>query len=178
MKYRTIFHLISSAFEKAGISGILIGAFAVNYYKVPRRTTDIDFLIIKDEYKKIMELLTNEGYHEDYTKEVFARLKGKGIELLDMDFMFVDKDTFDKIMKAGKEISIAKQKFVVPSLDHLIALKLHAVKNAPKHRGNKDIFDIVELIRANKINFKNAEFKNLCLKYGTEDIYDRILDRI
>ena len=178
MKYRTIFHLISSVFNKVGASGILIGAFAVNYYKALRRTDDIDFLIRKEDYAKIREVLETEGYNEDDAREVFARLKGKSLELIDLDFMFVDKDTFDKIMKDSKKMSIAKQDFRVPSLEHLIALKLHAVKNGPKRRGNKDLFDIVELIAANKVDVKTSDFKNLCLKYGTVEIYNKILNRI
>ncbi len=178
MKHRTIFHLISSVFSKTGVCGILIGAFAVNYYKALRNTVDIDFLIRKDDYSKILKLLETKGYKEDCVRDIFARLKGKNLELIDLDFMFVDTDTFEKIMKDSKNISIAKQKFKVPSLEHLIALKLHAIKNGPKSRGNKDLFDIVELIKANKVAIKSENFKNLCIKYGTGEIYNKILERI
>ena len=101
MKYRTIFHLISSVFDKVGASGILIGAFAVNYYKALRRTDDIDFLIRKEDYAKIREVLETEGYNEDDAREVFARLKGKSLELIDLDFMFVD-NTIDAWLKISE----------------------------------------------------------------------------
>ncbi len=97
---------------------------------------------------------------------------------MDVDFMFVDKDTLDKIINAGKEISIANQKFIVPRLNHLIALKLHAIRYNPKIREYKDLPDIIQLIRINELNVKDVEFKNLCLKYGTEELYNRILERV
>jgi hypothetical protein len=66
----------------------------------------------------------------------------------------------------------------VPCLNHLIALKLHAIKYNPKIREYRDLPDIIELIRINKINTKDVEFKNLCLKYGREELYNKILERV
>ena len=80
------------------------------------------------------------------------------------------------IMSEGEQLKIAGQKFTVPSLHHLIALKLHAIKNNPKIRLTRDLPDIVNLIRINELNVKNEKFKELCLKYGTEDIYHKILE--
>ena len=178
MKYPTIFHLISSIVDEAKVCCVLIVGFAVNYYKVTRQTADIDFLITKGDFEKILSSLEKEGFIQDYTQEVFARLKCNRANLMDLDFMFVDKETLDKIIKEGRQISIAGQKFIVPSLNHLIALKLHAIKHNPKIREYKDFLDIIELIRANKVKVKSGEFKGMCLKYGTEGIYNKILDRI
>ena len=178
MKYPTVFHLISAVFKKAGIASVLIGGFAVNYYKVTRQTADVDFLITKTDFEKISSLLKKEGYEEDYIQKVFSRLKGNRLYLMDLDFMFIDEDTLEEIIKGGKEISIAGQKFMVPSLEHLIALKLHAIKHNFEVRKNKDIPDIVNLLINNKVKAKSGKFKDLCLKYGTEKIYKEILDRI
>jgi hypothetical protein len=35
----------------------------------------------------------------------------------------------------------------------------------------------MELIRVNKVNVRSEEFKNLCLKYGTEELYNNILEK-
>ena len=178
MEYPDIFHLISDIFTKTKVTCVLIGGFAVNYYKVSRQTADIDFLITRDDFQKILGLLEEKGFKKDNIQEVFARLIGKESYLMDVDFMFVDKETLHKIVQAGKEISIAGQKFIVPSLNHLIALKLHAIKYNPKIREYKDLADIIDLIRINKLNIKDAELKKLCLKYGTEELYKKILERV
>lgn len=178
MGYPNIFHLITDIFAKTNVTAVLIGGFAVNYYKVTRQTADIDFLIIKDDFERILSLLEEEGFKKDYAQEVFARLIGDKPYLMDLDFMFVDKETLDNIINEGKEINIAGQKFIVPSLNHLIALKLHAIKYNPKIREYKDLSDVIELIKINKLKVKNEEFKNLCLKYGTEELYHKILERI
>lgn len=178
MKYFNIFQVISDIFIKGEVKCILIGGFAVNYYKVTRQTADIDFLITRDDFKKISGLLENKGFKEDDAQEVFARFIGERPYLMDVDFMFVDKETLDKILKEGKQISITGEKFIVPCLNHLIALKLHAIKYNSKLREYKDLADIIELIRVNKINVRAVEFKNLCLKYGTDELYQKILAKI
>jgi len=178
MKYPTIFHLISDIIHKTKTNCVLIGGFAVNYYKVTRQTADVDFLITKDDFEKILILLEKEGFKQEYAQKVFAQLKSEKSYLMDIDFMFVNKKTLDRIIKEGKEISIAGQKFIIPCLNHLIALKLHALKYNPKIREYKDFLDIVELIKMNEVNIKTNEFRNLCLKYGTEELYNRILQVI
>ena len=178
MKYPTVFHLISSISSDKGIIIVLIGGFAVNSYKVTRQTVDIDFLITKSDFEKIHGLLGEQGYREDYVNEVFVKFRTDSDYLMDLDFIFIDKKTLDKIIKEGKEISIAKQNFIVPSLDHLIALKLHSIKNNPNLRITKDLPDIIELIRANKINVENNGFKELCKKYGTQELYNEILKKV
>lgn len=176
MKYPTIFHLVSTVSKKTNVPFVLIGGFAVNYYKVTRQTADVDFLITKDGYQKMLSLLEKEGLKENYTQEVFARLTAEKPYFMDLDFMFVDKQTLDKIIKDGETLKIAEQKFIVPCLNHLIALKLHAIKHNPKIREFKDFLDITELIKVNKVDIKSDEFQDLCLKYGTEELYNKILD--
>ncbi len=171
-----IFHLISKISEKKGITCVLIGGFAVNYYKVTRQTADVDFLITKEDFEKILDLLEKAGYKKDYTHEVFIKLKSDKAYIMDIDFMFVDKETLVKIIKDGKKVSIAGEEFIVPSLNNLIALKLHSIKYNPKLRLTKDLPDIINLIRINNIDYKTKKFRELCLKYGTEDVYRKILD--
>ncbi|MFH1478507.1 MAG: nucleotidyl transferase AbiEii/AbiGii toxin family protein [Candidatus Omnitrophota bacterium] len=176
-QYPSIFHLFSDIFSKSKVNCVLIGGFAVNYYKVSRQTADIDFLITKEDFEKISDILIKKGFKKDYEHEVFTRLLGDEPYLMDTDFMFVDKDTLDKIIKDGKKISIAKQKFIVPSLSHLIALKLHAIKYNPSIREYRDMPDIIQLINVNKIDVKDTEFKDICLTYGTEELYNKILEK-
>lgn len=178
MSYRSAFHLISEISLKTGISCVLIGGFAVNYYKFSRQTADADFLITEEDFKKISGLLEKAGYKRDFSQNVFARFKSNKLYLMDIDFMFVDKDTLDKITGDGKEVVIAKHKFIIPSLNNLLALKLHALKYNFALRKNKDIPDIVSLVKLNAVDAKNAEFRQLCLKYGTQEIYEKILENI
>lgn len=174
---RSVFHLISDITHQKGVSCVLIGGFAVNHYKVVRQTVDIDFLIVKEDFEKISDALKEGGgYRQFSAQENFTQLESAQLSLKNIDFMFVDRPTLDSILKEAKPTPIAGQKFLVPSLNHLIALKLHSIKNNEKLRLLKDLPDIVSLIRKNNVDVEGAEFKGLCLKYGTEDIYRRVLE--
>ena len=81
----------------------------------------------------------------------------------------------EKIMEDGKEIEVVGEKLIVPSVNHLIALKLHAIRHSQKNRIWKDLPDVIRLIKMNGIDCKNKGFKDLCLKYGTSKIYQTIL---
>lgn len=176
MNERSIFHLISDLTQREGVPCILIGGFAVNYHKVTRQTADVDFLITKEDFDKILKFLEEAGYKKGLSQDNFIQLKSNHLSLMDVDFMFVDHETLSKIRKEGEQLKIAGQKFVVPSLDHLIALKLHSIKYNPKIRFSKDFPDIVSLIRINEVDIKDRKFKELCLKYGNEEIYHQLLE--
>ena len=178
MKNVSAFSLISDLIQRTGISCILIGGFAVNFYKVTRQTADIDFLITKEDFNKISAFLTKAGYKTISSQDAFSQLQSNQASLMDVDFMFVDEETLAQIKKSGREIEISGKLFLIPSLDHLIALKLHAIRHNYKIRLTKDLPDIINLIRINKIDVKNTGFKELCLKYGTEDIYRKIVEAI
>ena len=179
MNYESVFHLVSDISKRTGVSLVLIGGFAVNHYKYTRQTADVDFLIKEQDFQKILDSLETGGYKLDYRQEVFARLVStKRPMFLDIDFMFIDEETMVKIIKDSQKTEIAGCEFRVPLLEHLIALKLHATKYNPKLRLHKDILDIINLIRINNVDAKSEKFKELCLKYGSPELYQGILDSI
>ena len=155
-------------------SCILIGGFAVNFYKVSRATADVDFLITKEDFDKICGVLLAEGFKQLSKQENFAHFQSSGLGLIGVDFMFVDRETFAKIEEEGQKLKIGKTEFMVPSLSRLIALKLHSMKFNFKDRLAKDFPDIIGLIRTNQVNVHDTNFKELCLKYGSPEIYERI----
>ncbi len=57
--------------------------------------------------------------------------------------------------------------FHVPSLDHLIALKLHVLKQGLSHRVIKDFTDVTSLAQINAIDITGDKFRALCEKYGS-----------
>jgi hypothetical protein len=177
VRYPTIFHLLSTEFKKAKISCVLIGGFAVNYYGATRHTADVDFLISTEDSEKASKLLRKAGFKQSVSQDVFARFGDNRSYFMDIDFMFVDKETLGEITREGKKAKVAGKEFIVPSLNHLIALKLHSIKFNPI-RELTDLPDVVRLIQVNKVNVLSSGFKELCLKYGTKELYDRILGHV
>ncbi len=175
MTPENVFDLISREFPKNKIPCVLIGGFAVNNHKVSRQTVDVDFMINDANSEKAITTLKNAGYQLVNLQDAFAQFKSKDPAYMDLDLMFVDSPTFNEISKAGIKITLFGHDFFVPRVEHLIALKLHALKNNFSYRQDTDLPDIRKLVEANGIDPKSDPFKDLCLKYGNADIYRLIL---
>lgn len=177
MRYATVFDAIHAAFEKAGINYLLIGGFAINAYQFARQTNDIDFLICADDFKKLDPCLSGVGFEKKQVAELYAWYEGIDFPF-DVDVLFVDKKTLELMEQEGKHVKIAGHSFTVPSLTHLIAMKLHAIKNNPGKRKDKDLKDILELVQIHGLDVTSREFETDCRKFGPEGIYEEIIKKI
>lgn len=175
MEYPTAIDFFYGEFQKAGIRYILIGGFAINSYEVTRQTLDIDFLTTRDHYFLVIPRLKDAGYREFHLAETFARLNSDDPKLMDVDFMFVDPPTFNQMYREGKDVKMVGHEFRVPSINHLIALKLHAMKHNLARRWFKDVPDVLALIRRNNLDMRGPQMRGLFLKFGTEELYNQVL---
>ncbi len=174
MEYPTVFDLIATEFKKAGIDYILIGGFAVNAYKYGRSTKDIDFMIAEEDGPKASEILQRAGFKEFHKNENFLRFDGGQRYGWIVDLVFTNRQTLSQLIEHGGTAQIVGQTIPVPSIEHLIAMKLHAIKQQPEKRRSKDLLDIAQLIEINKIDFKNPKFREFFLKFGTPELYKQI----
>jgi hypothetical protein len=166
---------LKELFSAHKVPFILVGGLALHFHNFDRMTTDIDFMIADSDFKTIKPHLESLGYKLFAEEEAFARFDGSLKKLMNLDLLFVDQETFDTIRKEGKEIELRKTTVTVPSLYHLIALKLHAMKQNPKFRELKDFPDIIELIYHNKIDVREPAFQQILLKYGSKETFDKIM---
>ena len=171
---KDIFELTTEIFKKAGVEHVLIGGFAVNFYGASRQTADVDFLIADEDREKVLTAFEKAGYKLKEEGPIFARLLPPA-SFMDLDLLFVNRQTLQRISKNAKSVKLAGTELHIPSLEHLIALKLHAIKN-DRERELMDLSDIVRLIRSNKMNIKSDSFKKLCLQHGDKALYQKIME--
>jgi hypothetical protein len=65
-------------------------------------------------------------------------------------------------------------KLRIPALEHLLALKLHALKHGHIGRYSKDLLDVEALVRVNSLDMNSEKMRHLFLKYGSLKIYEQI----
>jgi hypothetical protein len=159
-----------------GLSFLIIGGHAVNAHGFTRFTKDLDLLIRRTDVAKWLAVLKSEGYAVEHEGDNFLQLSVASKGAAPLDLMFVNEPTFLQMEAASKEIQIQNHSFLVPCLDHLLALKMHALKHGPSRRGYKDLVDVLSLVDANRIDVRGDKFRSLCDKYGDAKIYERILD--
>jgi len=88
--------------------------------------------------------------------------------------MLVSDETFQKMSAQAKVTQYEQTAVSIPSIKHLIALKLHALKQDLRHRRIRDADDVINLVLQNGIDLEESRWRELFEKYGTLDWYERI----
>lgn len=153
---------------------LVIGGLAVNHYGYSRDTSDLDFFISQSDRAEWMKLLHDFGYASHNDGGNFIQYNPPAQNAWPVDLMIVQEKTFSPILIASRDADLFGVKTRVPSLEHLIALKLHALKNTRMSRFLKDFLDVEYLIRINQLDIQSKNIRALFDKYGTPDLYDKI----
>ncbi|HOB98637.1 MAG TPA: hypothetical protein PKM43_07815 [Verrucomicrobiota bacterium] len=165
---------IRIAREEPALGFLVIGGYAVAAHGHTRATFDVDFLVRQAEREAWFARLTAAELARFAETPAFAQFTqpdgGDGLDL-----MFVDDSTFNRMRQASEERDFGGTLARVPCLDHLLALKLHVLKQALPHRTSKDADDVEMLIRRNGLDLKDVRYEELFLKYGTREIYEIFL---
>jgi len=133
----------------------------------------VDVLIAEGQAKPLEEALRRIGYEEVVRSEIFARYRHGSPELADLDVLYVDDGTADRMSRQATECLLDGTPCRVPALSHLLALKLHAIRNNPA-REPRDFADIVELLRANTGAIGSDDLRLLCAKHGPEGMWRKL----
>lgn len=153
---------------------LVIGGLAVNFYGFSRDTSDLDFFISQNDRSEWMNLLEKFEYKNFHDGGSFIQYQAPDKNAWPVDLMLVQEKTFAPILEACVDADFFGVKSRVPSLEHLIALKLHALKNTRMQRFLKDFLDVENLIRINRLDIKSKTIRQLFDKYGTTDLYEKI----
>ena len=153
---------------------LVIGGYAVAAHGHTRATFDVDFLVRRAEREAWFARLSAAGLKLFGQSNAFAQFSQPG-DGDGLDLMLVDESTFDRMWQASEEREFGGSRARIPCLDHLLALKLHALKQALPHRTSKDAEDVEVLARRNRLNLSDLRYEQLFLKYGNRELYDTFL---
>jgi len=96
----------------------------------------------------------------------FFQMHPSDEQTLPVDVMMVNEPTFAKMLALAKECSALPPAARVVSLEHLLALKCHAIKHGHPGRVEKDVDDELGLVRANQLDVTASDWREIFLKYG------------
>lgn len=153
---------------------LVIGAYAVAAHGYVRATFDVDFVVRRSQRDKWFDRALSAGMDCLGKSDVFAQFTVSDAEIDGFDLMFVDDKTYDTMVEHAVLRTFGEVEAPVPSLNHLLALKLHAVKSAPDLRASKDLNDIEILVRRNELPVEKPEYEELFRKHGSDEIYQLI----
>ncbi|MGA2863480.1 MAG: hypothetical protein ABSF95_03225 [Verrucomicrobiota bacterium] len=169
-----LFQDIAAEAQKGKLDFLVIGGLAVVFHGYSRDTADLDLLIRREERGPWVELLSRLDYAVHQGRTNFVQLSPPKQGAWPVDLMLVGDATFDAILAAGLEVEMYGARLKIPSLEHLLALKLHALKHGHLKRYGKDLLDVEGLVRVNALDLRSEKMRHIFLRYGTIRIYEQI----
>ncbi len=152
---------------------LIIGGHALAAHGVARQTVDVDCLVAMQSREGLDTHLRQGGFQSAGESENFARYTHPSDFISDIDLLFVNAATFEKLQAGSLPLEKAGVTLRAPALSHLIALKLHAIRNAPS-REVGDLGDIARLLQANPGAIAPEELAALCEQFGPPGIFSRL----
>lgn len=165
--------------HKQDLEFLLIGGHAINAVGERRQTGDVDLVVREADKDNWKQLLLNLDYEIFNESNAFLQSQSPDIHQWPVDIMLVDDQTFNGLKEEAKTVNLGGQYDVlIPSIEHLVAMKLHALKQGSPKGRLKDLVDIAALVREGGIETRGDRFRQLCEKYATMDIYEEIIRTI
>ena len=153
---------------------VLVGGHAVIVHGYGRTTFDLDLIVRRTDQAAWSGLLLGLGYVAQHEGPTFLQFNARPNEPWPVDLMFVNAETFDKLLAAAKRVEIGKSSVPVASLMHLIGLKCHAIRHGHPGRVVKDMDDLLHLIEINQLSLTEPALREIVLKFGTTELYEKI----
>ena len=154
---------------------LVIGGLAVIHHGYSRETADLDLLVRKSNRSEWLSGLATLGYSLVTDGETFLQLESASQTAWPIDLMLVSDETFAKMHGQALQADFLGTKGLVPCAEHLIALKLHALKHGRIHRFLKDFQDVEGIVRKNRLDLNSEKCREIFLKYGTMDLYEKFV---
>jgi len=163
---KTVLENLIGFFTREQIDFALIGAFALHTYGYVRATQDIDFVVRGKGRQRVVRFLESLGYETLYRSKGFSNHVHPLASLGRVDFVYVEGDTADRLFSGTKPTMISETISVpVVRPEHLIALKIFAMKNDPE-RTFREMADIQQLLNLTSQIVDIDEVKGYFEKYG------------
>ena len=170
------FDEVASFLEGRGFRVALIGGLSLHAYGISRATFDLDLVTESAAQDALIAFLEAEGYETLHRSEGFSNHHRRGQGGDRLDFVYVDLDTSRKLFPACRPLlELGGRQALVPRPEHLVAMKVQAMKNDPK-RALQDMADVLELLRLPDVDLEEA--RGYFLRAGLHEEFDAIQRRL
>jgi hypothetical protein len=156
------------------LPSLLIGANAVLLLGYVRNTIDLDLLVPEQSRAGWLDLMRQLGYRFFHGTKSFAQFESRDKTGPPVDLMFVEDETWEKLLEGAKEMRLASERVRLPRPEYLVALKLHAAASPTRSKPELDWEDIRQIIRICRLDPTEESFRALILRYGGQDALARI----
>jgi hypothetical protein len=150
----------------------LVGALAFSAYGHSRSTADLDLLTLRRVQAELVSFLEAEGYETLHVSSGYSNHVHREAAKGRVDVVYVDAATAEKVF-SGAEVrcALGGVALLVPTAEHLIAMKVRAMKNDPR-RQLQDMADIQALLRSTTVD--RDAVRRYFVDLELQHLYDQI----
>lgn len=175
LNLKIIIQILIGFFNQERIDYALIGAFAMKAYGYLRATQDVDFLVRNAHQDKIIADIESLGYETLYRSTAYSSHLHPMANLGRIDFIYVEGESADIILSETRPLLILDDLSIpVVKPEHLIALKVFAMKNDPE-RSLREMADLQYLFKLPELDLE--EVRGYFEKYGQMEKYLELTGR-
>jgi hypothetical protein len=165
---------IATGAAERGLPFLVAGGHAVIAHGNPRNTFDLDLIIRRVDRAGWEDLASRLNYTFFREGPTFLQFNPPHKDILPLDMMMVSEETFAKLAADAVPAPVRVEGAKVVSLNHLLALKCHAIKHGHKGRIVKDADDVINLVQANRLDPDAPDIREMFRKHGTEELYQKV----
>jgi hypothetical protein len=130
----------------------VIGGVALTAYGHPRMTLDLDVVTNSAAQDAIVAFMESQGFVTLHRSSGYSNHRHPDRSRGRIDFMYVRGETAEKLFASTRELpGPGGRSILVPKPEHLIAMKVQAMKDAPE-RTWQDLVDIAYLFHLDGVN--------------------------
>lgn len=159
-------------FEREGIPLLLAGGWAVCHHGYSRFTNDIDWICPRTHEIRAIKVMESLGFKIVFQAMATRFRHPEHFDLVPVDLLWVNDETFQKLavtdQRTGRHGNIP-----VISLESLLAMKLHALRDDAERKG-RDMLDIRSLLGENPHVISDEQLRALCERFASPETYDLI----
>jgi hypothetical protein len=170
-----LFQKLDEAARSQGLKFLVIGGHAVIQHGFHRGTEDADILVSKSKRAEWIGCVESLGYRLLHDGGTFLQFDPSDETEWELDLMLVPEDVFALLFASSQTAVLEGATISVPSLEHLIALKVHALKNSRGLRALKDITDIAQLLKLNGVEGRAEWVRRIFEKHGTTELHEKVI---
>ena len=155
---------IATFLEENDFRYALIGGLALAAYGHARSTLDVDLVVERDQQDRIIDFMESNGFDTLHHSDGYSNHSYADDKLRRVDFVYVRGETADRLFDST--INFASPdglNIPVPRPEHLIAMKVLAMKNDPE-RTFQELADIRALMSRPKVD--RQEIRRYFDKHG------------
>lgn len=135
-----------------GLRFAVIGGVALSAYGHPRMTLDLDVVTEGAAQDEVVAFMESRGFATLHRSSGYSNHRHPDATRGRVDFMYVRGDTVERLFAQLRELpGPGGRALRVPRPEHLIAMKVRAIKDAPE-RTWQDLADIGFLVRLDGID--------------------------